>query len=221
MDARGVDRELRRTIWPALQAKGFESRASRVAWRYTRGVELVEIPSVGAGWDQIGCTSFSITAWVATLPVWVEPKFAIPEADGTLRPHYWHCDPLSIRLEKNINQPWFRPFSAPPNPYLPRSMVLHREGLMKVLRRDVHDRPDVWFVKEDGSNIAQVMEDLLRVTTSEGLRMLDALTDPTAAIQMVQAGRLTPRPGSPAAIDLIRAARKFLDANGAHADGPP
>lgn len=219
MDARGVDRELRRTIWPALRAKGFDSRATRVAWRYTRGVELVEIPSV-LGWDQIGCTSFSVTAWVATLPVWVEPKFAIPEKDGRLRPHYWHCDPLKIGLEKSIDQPWFRPFSAPPNPRLPRSMVLHREGLMKVVRRDIHDRPGVWFVKEDGSNIAEVMEDLLRVITTEGLRMLDALTDPMAAMQMVQAGRLTPRPGSPAARDLVQAARKFLDADGAHADRP-
>jgi len=48
MDARAVDRELRAAIWPVLRTRGFEARASRVTWRYTRGVELVEIPSVGS-----------------------------------------------------------------------------------------------------------------------------------------------------------------------------
>jgi hypothetical protein len=80
--------------------------------------------------------------------------------DGRLRPHYWHCR-LQSGLAKTLDQPWFRPFSAPPNPRLPASFRKHREGLMRVMRRDTHDRPDIWYVREDGANLAENVHDLV------------------------------------------------------------
>ncbi len=119
-----------------------------------------------------------------------------------------------VRLHKNLNQSWFHPFAGPTNPNLPKSMALHREGLMRVVRRDIHDNPTIWFVKEDGSNISEVMADLMAVITTEGIRMLKQLTDPKAAIELVRSGTLLPRPGSPAANELVRAARNALDEYG-------
>lgn len=208
MDARAVDRELRAKIWPTLRHQGFQSRASRIAWRYGEGADLVEISSVGSSWDAIGCTSFSISARVGAIPIFIKPQQPIPERDGKLRPHYWHCQ-LQWGLRKSLSQPWFHPF-AEPQRGLPRGFALHREGLKQVLRRDVHDRPDIWFIKHDGSNVDAVMDDLLAAIEGEGLAVLQRFHDPNAVIKMTLAGELGPNPGSPAANELIRAARDFL-----------
>lgn len=109
MDARKVDHELRAKTWPQLRRHGFQQRATRVAWRYGNGVDLVEISSIGAGWDAVGCTSFSISARVAAIPKFVKPQLPIPLRDGKLRPHYWHCQ-LQMGLRKTLSQPWFHPF---------------------------------------------------------------------------------------------------------------
>lgn len=122
----------------------------------------------------------------------------------------WHCDPLRLLLHKNLSQPWFEPFAGPPKSSLPQSMVLHREGLKHVIRRDVHDRADIWFIKEDGSNFGEVIEDLLGVITGEGFRVLDQFVDPNEASRMVRSGRLMPRPDSPGANELVSAARSFI-----------
>jgi hypothetical protein len=82
-----------------------------------------------------------------------------------------------------------------------------------VLRRDVHDRPDIWFIKDDGSNVDEVMDDLLAAIEGEGLAVLERFHDPSAVIKMAQVGELGARPGSPAANELIRSAREFLTAN--------
>ncbi len=211
MDARGVDRELRAKIWLTLPDYGFQSRASRVAWRYGEGVDLVEISSVGSSWDAVGCTSFSISARVAAIPVFIKPQRPIPQWDAKPRPHYWHCQ-LQLGLRKSLSQPWFHPF-AEPQRNLPRSFALHREGLNQVLRRDVHDRSDIWFIKDDGSNVDAVMGDLLAAIEGEGLAVLQRFHDPNAVIKMALAGELGASPGSPAAKEVIRAARDFLAAN--------
>jgi len=211
MDARAVDRQLRAKIWPLLRLHGFLRRASRIAWRYENGVDLVEISSVGSSWDAVGCTSFSISARVAAMPPFVKPPKQTPERDGQLRPHYWHCQ-LQWGLRKSLSQPWFHPF-AEPHRDLPRSLALHREGLKQVLRRDVHDRTDIWFIKEDGSNVDEVMDDLIAAIEGEGMAVLARFHDSNAVIKMVLAEELGARPNSPAANELIRGALEFLSTN--------
>src|SRR5690348_1728037 len=137
-----------------MRERGFTRRTSRVAWRDRVNVELLEIQSVGAHWDAVGCTSFSISAWVAALPPWLSSTAKVDSRDGRLRPHYWHCA-LSRQLRKTLDQPWFHPF-AEARPNLPSPMRMHREGLMHVSRREVHDRDDIWFIKKDGSNLDEV-----------------------------------------------------------------
>jgi len=92
-------------------------------------------------------------------------------------------------------------------------LALHREGLKQVLRRDVHDRPDIWFIKEDGSNVDEVMDDLIAAIEGDGMAALARFHHPNAVIKMVLAEELGAGPNSPAANELIRGAREFLSAN--------
>jgi hypothetical protein len=210
VDVRAVNRELRSSLWPALRRYGFEAHTDRTGWRYWEGgVDVLDVSSIGAQADGCGCTTYSFGATVGSIPQFMaDPPPWSKARDGQPRPHYWDCQ-LMLALTKTLSQPWFHPFSAPLRSGLPRSQQLHREGLMRVLRRDVHDRNDIWFVREDGSNLSEVVMDLLSVLERDGLRMLDRFHDPCSVIDMVEAGDLAPRPGSPAALDIIDKARRL------------
>jgi hypothetical protein len=126
--------------------------------------------------------------------------------DGRPRPHYWHAS-LQFDLVKSLTQPWFHPFATPPKPTLPQPMRLHREGLMRVLRRDVHDRPDIWFVLENGSNLAETVADLRSAIIHQGLPRLDRFHDPCEVVKIVHADELPrTRAGSSAAEAIVTVA---------------
>jgi|GEM_PF-6618151 len=84
---------------------------------------------------------------------------------------------------------------------------------MHISRREVHDRDDIWFIKEDGSNLDEVIHDLLQVIKRVGLPALDTYSDPAAVIHLVNSGGIMARPGSPAANEVVRAARAQLSSN--------
>jgi hypothetical protein len=201
-----VNRALRSGLWAPLKAQGFATRTDRIAWRYVGGsVDLIEVSSVGPYADEVGCTSYSFSATVATLPPYLTSESVPVAADGRLRPRYWHCK-LQKRLAKSLSQPWFRPFSTPVNPRLRPSMLKHREGLMRLLRRDTHDRAETWFVREDGSNLDENIADLSATVQGDGLPLLQTLLDPCAVVRIVSVGELSIIPTSPAGRDLIAAA---------------
>lgn len=210
-DLKDVNRALRRELWGYLKAQGFQFRTDRAAWRYLDdAVDVIEVPSVGSAADAIGCTPFSFTARAAALPTWVDTGIAgtprgIPTERPKSRPHYWDA-PLQFGLSKGLAQPWFEPFTRPPGPGTLPGVLLHREGLMKVLRRDRHDRPDVWFVKEDGSNLDEVVEDLRGAIDTVALPRLGSLHDHCQALPMLESGLLVV-PDSPVGRDLRRKAR--------------
>jgi hypothetical protein len=210
VDVRAVNRELRASLWPALLRHGFDVHTDRAGWRYWEGgIDVLEVSSIGAQADACGCTTYSFGARIGSIPQFMgEPPPWSMARDGRPRPHYWDCQ-LMLGLRKTLSQPWFRPFSAAPRTSLPRSMRLHREGLMRALRRDVHDRADIWFVLDDGSNLSEVINDLVLVVEGEGLRTLGRFHDPCSVIAMVEAGDLAPRPASPAALDIIHKARRL------------
>ena len=173
-----MNRALRQALWPPLRDSGFNDRTQRVAWRrLDDGVDLVEIRSIGSDYDSIGCTSFSFTAYVAALMFSNRSPFPQPTGKARYRPHYWQCEPFVHRLSKALAQPWFRPFKRPAAS-LVKPMRIHREGLEQIFRTDVHDRRDVWFVLEDGSNLDLVIEDLVAVVSTVGLPMLSRFHDP-------------------------------------------
>jgi hypothetical protein len=209
IDVRDVNRSLRTHLWPALRDGGFRQRTDRVGWRYLDGgVDVVEVTSVGPGADAVGCTSFSFGAHVASVPRYLPlPERAAADRDGRPRPHYWNCE-LNQHLEKTLSQPWFEPFANPPRPRTPGSTLAHRLGLERVLRRDRHDRPDIWFVLGDGSNLDEVVVDVAKVVESTGLPLLRGFHDPCRVLALLAAGSLTMGPDSRAGAELADHARR-------------
>jgi len=208
MEPADVSRALRADFWPKLKAAGFGVRTDRVAWRYTEdAVDVVELWAVGPNADACGCTSVSLSAAVGSIPAFLPPPPGSVMKGGRARPRYYQCE-LHVSLHKTLLQPWFRPFSRAPSPSTPRSFLEHRLGLQAVLRSDVHDRSDIWFVKDDGSNLGEVVADLWQVTSAVGLPALARMHDPCQVIDMIQAGALLPDPDSPAGQEIVEAARR-------------
>ena len=198
-------------LWPALETQGFTERTERAAWRRVDGdIDVVEVQGVGQDADAIGCPSVSFSVYVACYPRFLagtDPS--IPAQRGLPRPHYWHCDPFNRAMNKTIEQPWFRPFAEPgPRSMLP-SFRLHREGLMRVLRRDVHDCRDIWYVREDGSNLDEDLRDMTAVVMSEGLAFLNTIHDPVGVLGLLERGDIGNR-DSPRSFYLSETIREYL-----------
>jgi hypothetical protein len=206
-----LNRGLRRTLWPALKTQGFTERTERVGWRRVDGdIDVVEVQVVGQDADAVGCPSVSFSAYVACYPRFLggtDPS--VPARHGLPRPHYWHCDPFDRAMNKTIDQPWFRPFAEPPPGSMLPSFRLHREGLMRVLRRDVHDRPETWYVREDGSNLDEDLRDMTAVVMSEGLAFLSTIHDPVGVLSLLERGDIGNR-GSPRSFYLSETIKEYL-----------
>jgi hypothetical protein len=203
---RQVNRGLAQVLWPALRTHGFDERTQRTAWRHRHdGVDVIEIQSIGASFDSVGCTSFSFTAYAAAQVYWAIPPDYQPEDKVHNRPHYWHCNPFVRPLDKTLDQPWFKPFTRPLET-LTEPMRIHTQALKRVLRTDVHDRPDVWFVLEDGSNLEQVIEDLVAIVRDKGLPILERFHDPEQVLQMAASGDLNSGPSAPVTQQVVHAA---------------
>jgi hypothetical protein len=201
-----LSRALRAGFWPSLKAVGFDTRTDRAAWRYADGaVDVVEVQSVGPDADACGCPSVSFTAVAGSVPSFLGPSPPRTAKDGRPRPRYWDCR-LQVRLEKTLSQPWFEPFSAPPSSTLPASVLAHRRALRTVIRKDRHDRSDIWFVRDDGTNLDEVIEDLCHVTDRVAIPWLDRLHDPCQVIELVLDGTLAD-PDSLAGWEILEAAR--------------
>ena len=188
MDQRELTRALRATLWPMLRDVGFTERTDRVAWRRVpAGIDVVTVQTVGTAAEAVGCTTFSFSAVVACAPAFLPPPRGPVRSDGRVRPHYWDCE-LQVELRKSLAQPWFVPFPHGVGTAATPSMRAHQEGLAAVLRRDRHDRTDVWFVRDDGSNLAENVGDLTEVVSSMGLPMIERFHDPCAVREMFEAG---------------------------------
>jgi hypothetical protein len=112
-------------------------------------------------------------------------------------------------MPKTISQPWFRPFSQPLNTRMPPSFRLHLEGLRKVVHQAVHDRPDIWYMRDDGSNMDENLLDLTTVVLSAGLDLLDQFHDPLLVLELIETGGLL-NPESPRAYELRETIQDYL-----------
>jgi len=112
-------------------------------------------------------------------------------------------------MNKTIEQPWFCPFAAVRSrPTLP-SLRLHREGLKRVLRLDAHDRPDIWYVRDDGSNLDEDLRDLTTVVLFSGLAFLSTIHDPVGVLGLLERGDIGNR-DSPRSSYLTEAIKEYL-----------
>lgn len=194
IEAKDVNRGLRATLWAALRAHGFTERTERVAWRYASdAIDVVEVQAVGRFSEQVGCPPLSLSVFVAAYPPYLpeaqvigDLSSAIPTHAGRLRPHYWHCDPFNVSMRKTVAQPWFRSFSRPADQRKPLAFRLHEEALRKLTSRAVHDLPEVWYMRDDGSNLDDNLRDITSVVLTVGLELHDQWNDPRRVLEVLE-----------------------------------
>jgi hypothetical protein len=214
IDVKELNRRLRATFWPAVKAHGFDERTDRVAWRYAgEYIDIVELQAVGQDATAVGCPPLSLSVYVAAYPPFLERDTQIPVREGRLRPHYWHCDPFSRSMDKTIAQPWFLPFSETQDKRMLPSFRLHLEALSKLVDRTAHDVPDIWYMRDDGSNMDQNLEDLTAVVLSSGMYLLDQFHDPQQVLDLIRSGSLL-NAESPRAFYLTEAIEAYLTGAG-------
>jgi hypothetical protein len=214
IDVKELNRRLRATLWRAIKAHGFSARTDRVAWRYAgEYIDVVELQAVGQNATAVGCPPLSLSVYVATYPPYVERDTQIPARDGRLRPHYWHCDPFRRSMDKTVAQPWFRPFSEIRDKRMLPSFRLHREALSKLVNRTAHDVPDIWYMRDDGSNMDQNLADMTTVMLSSGMDLLDRFHDPRQVLELIRTGWLL-NAESPRAFYLTGAIEAYLTDGG-------
>jgi hypothetical protein len=105
--------------------------------------------------EGVGCTTYSFGV-----------RLALDLADDAPPPNpaeralpKEHGSTFRFTALKRLSQPWFHPWGTP----------------------TATDRRDVWFVREDGSNLAEAVLDARDVIAKSGLRQLEAYGDPLYA----------------------------------------
>jgi len=185
MNSKDVSRAIRQVIRPALVEHGFDDFTSRKAWRHwDEGVDVIEITSFNAYVaDGVGCTTFSFgIALGVYLSYLLHPALPPRRAD---RPNTVDCDARRW-LEKRLSQPYFRPYET----------VRQMQGRAP---REPTERPDVWYVQADGSNLDTCIADALAVIKDEGLPWIDRMHNPDEFLLELDQGAsfFYGAPGSP------------------------
>jgi hypothetical protein len=155
MNSKAVDAILRPQVWRALEERGFDRRTGRTAWRDARnGIQVVNVQSFSsylASVLHVTTYSFAVKLGVfypAIAAVSPQGRFVV---DPT-RPREHDCQ-ARLTLEKTASQ----------------DHVGADHGWI--------DRPDIWFVVGDGSNVHDVVADASERLITVGLPWLDALDD--------------------------------------------
>jgi hypothetical protein len=154
VDSKDVNKQLRTKIRPLLQAAGFTKFTARNSWRrLDETMWIVNFQSYNSYLaDGIGCTTFSFGV---NLGVFFDFYQRAPDAP----PVEWPPEPAAVlrfHALKRLSQPVFNPYGRHPG----------------------KDRPDVWFVAEDGSNLDEVIDDARGVIEEHGLPALRLYDDP-------------------------------------------
>jgi hypothetical protein len=117
MDSKVVNREIKRVIWPALKAEGFDTFTSRVAWRHNvETIDVVEFQSFNKhNADIIGTTTFSFAVRLGCIPLYIPPQWPLPVKNGVLVPSEATCNfrrSVVCSVESNLNDKCIWPIDA-------------------------------------------------------------------------------------------------------------
>ena len=155
MDGKAVDRVVRDVVRPALCEAGFDAFNGRGAWRHhDQTVDLVVFRSFNAYIaDGVGCTTFSFAVSAGVF-------YACMTDEVIPRPKDYELT-FGFELVKSLRQPYFHPYG----------------------RQGSQDRPDVWYVLPDGSNLMECVVDALDAIKASGLPLIDRFTNPADAFQ--------------------------------------
>jgi hypothetical protein len=168
IDSKAVDRSLRAILWPRLKSEGFDRRTGRTTWRDRPDcVQTVNIQSFNSYLaEAIGSTTFSFSVNLGVFYAVIADHSPLGSfVKDRSRPAEHHCQ-ARYHLAKGISQPnlpstkrWFDPRVARP------------------LYGSWQDRPDVWYVVGDGSNLDEVVTDARDRIVAIGLPWLERLSD--------------------------------------------
>lgn len=180
MDSKIVTRELRTVMRPMLEGAGFTTFRGRNAWRsledQTWVVNFQSFNSHVA--DGVGCTTYSFSL---RLGIHLAEDLPLAGSADAARPREEVCSFRFTGL-KRLSQPYFHPWG----------------------QTEATDRGDVWFVREDGGNLSEVIGDARDVIASAGLQQLEAYRDPLYAYcALFDYARSWPPPGVDDAIEVI------------------
>lgn len=111
MDSKTVNREIRKTIWPALKAAGFSHFTSRVAWRHhADSIDVIEFQSFNKyNAEALGVTTFSFCVNLGKFPRYVPPCWAPKTKEGIQLPSQAEC------LFRGSRLPTINPAASHPN----------------------------------------------------------------------------------------------------------
>jgi hypothetical protein len=152
MDGRAVDRAVREIVRPSLKDAGFTEFTGRKSWRFQPAtIELVTFRSF-TSYIAAG-VGCTTFSFALTAGVW----YRCLDVD-LVKPEDYHLT-FSFELGKTLRQPWFT-----------------HEGAA-----NRWDRPDVWYVLPDGSNLDESVRDAAAVLVASGLPLLDRFAVPELA----------------------------------------
>ena len=148
ISSREVNAELRATIWPALLEVGFTDRTQRVAWKdFPDTVAVVDFSS----FNSYTASTMDVTTFSFQLS-------------------------LGIRVRCSSNGAAFANVKA--GKLRPKEAACDvRRVLWKTLQQPETHLPDVWYVREDGSNLREVIDDARYVLLTDGMMWIDEFSD--------------------------------------------
>ena len=168
IDSKAVDKALRARFWSALTEIGFDRRTGRTAWRDRPDcIQTINIQSFNRYLaDQLACTPFSFSINLGVYyPIVAQAALFGPFAKDPGRPAEHHCH-ARFHMAKGVSQPDPEPERPPIPPLDPR-----------LEPRVWRDRPDVWYVRTDGANIEDVVDDAFEQVVHVGMPWLERLAD--------------------------------------------
>ena len=173
MDSKRVDAALRERLWPELRRHGFSRRTGRTAWR-DRGsaVQVVNVQSFNSYLAEgIGATTYS---FAVNLGVFFD-AIANQSPIGGFIPDRTRPKEHLCQLRRHE----VKGFAQPNEPVRSRLGL----GRARPPLGSWRDRPDVWLVLADGSNVDMCVDDAAARVLTEGLPWLDRVSDPMEAIR--------------------------------------
>lgn len=162
VDGRVVGKALSDAVRPLLKSAGFTRFAGRTAWRDSEyTVDFVNFRS----FTRYIADGVGCTTYSFTGDVGVFYRCLGPNQD---RPKDYELT-FRATLGKTLSQPIFRPFG----------------------RSKTTDRPDVWFVTEDGRTLAECIADARECLEAQGVPFLDKFRQPQHAFESLRTERST------------------------------
>ena len=152
VDGRAVDTAVREIVRPSLKDAGFTKFTGRKAWRFQPAtIELVTFRSF-TSYVAAG-VGCTTFSFAVTAGVW----YRCLDVD-LVKPEDYDLT-FAFEQGKTLRQPWFS-YEGAANSW---------------------DRPDVWYLLPDGSNLDESVDDAAAVLVASGLPLLDRFAVPELA----------------------------------------